>query len=199
MEALHLFKLPFHEPLLVFALLLFIILLSQVLFQKLKLPGMIGLILAGVLIGPNGLHLIEREGSMQLLSSVGLIYIMFLAGLDLDLDKINKSKNRSITFGILTFSIPFILGMLACTYLLGFGLVGSLLISSMFSTHTLVSYPIASRLGITSDDAIPTAVGGTIITDTVVLLLLAIITAGHTGTLDTGFWIRMFISLSIYT
>lgn len=199
MESLHLLKIPFKDPLMVFAILLFIILLSQILFQKLKLPGMIGLILSGVLIGENGLHLIEREGSMHLLSSVGLIYIMFLAGLDLDLDKINKSRHRSVTFGMLTFIIPFSLGMVLCLYLLNFSFTGSLLVSSMFSTHTLVSYPIASRLGITRDDSVPIAVGGTIITDTIVLLLLAVITASHSGSLDSAFWIRMLISLSLYS
>jgi Kef-type K+ transport system membrane component KefB len=197
MLTLH-FGLPLKDPVLIFSVVLFIILMAPIILRKFRIPSIIGLIIAGVAVGPYGFHLIERDSSIQLFGTVGLLYIMFLAGLELDLNEFKRSRNHSLLFGLLTFSFPFMLGIAACIYFLHFSLISSVLISSMFSTHTLVAYPLASKLGITKNQAVAIAVGGTIITDTVVLLILAVITGAAKGTLNQVFWIRLGISLVIF-
>ncbi len=190
---------PFTNPVIIFALVLFIILLAPIILKKFKIPGIVGLIISGMIIGPNGIHLLERDSSIILFGTVGLLYIMFLAGLELDLNDVKKNKNRSLLFGFFTFSIPLSVGFVVCHYFLGYNFIGSLLIASMFSTHTLVAYPIASRLGIIKNQAVAVTVGGTIITDVAVLLVLAIITASSKGVLDLYFWIRLILSLSAFS
>jgi Kef-type K+ transport system membrane component KefB len=192
------FSLPLKDPVLIFSLVLFVILLAPVILRKLRIPSIIGLIIAGVIIGPYGFNLIARDSSIQLFGTVGLLYIMFLAGLELDLNEFKRNRSHSLLFGALTFSLPFLLGITACVYLLHFSLETSILISSMFSTHTLVSYPLASKMGITKNPAVTIAVGGTIITDTVVLLILAVITGAAKGTLSNAFWVKLGISLVIF-
>lgn len=192
------FSLPLKDPVLIFSVVLFIILLAPIVLRKFRIPSIIGLILAGVAIGPHGFNLIARDSSIQLFGTVGLLYIMFLAGLELDLNEFKRSRNHSLLFGALTFSFPFILGIWACHYLLHFSMVSSVLIASMFSTHTLVAYPLASKLGITKNQAVTIAVGGTIITDTVVLLILAVITGSTNGSLNSAFWMKLGISLAVF-
>jgi Kef-type K+ transport system membrane component KefB len=192
------FSLPFKEPVLVFALILFIILISPLLFKKLHMPGIIGLILAGVLIGPHGFNLLQRNSSIVLLGTVGLLYIMFLAGLEIDLNDFKKNRNRSLAFGALTFFIPIIIGTLASYHLLHFSWTSSILLASMFSTHTLVAYPIISKLGITKKEAVTITIGGTIITDTAVLVVLAIITGSATGGLNLAFGFKLGLSLAVF-
>ena len=194
---LHL-SIPLKDPVLIFSVVLFIILLAPIILRKFRIPSIVGLIIAGVAIGPHGFDLIERDSSIQLFGTVGLLYIMFLAGLELDINEFKRNRHRSFLFGALTFSFPFILGITACHYMLGFSLESSILISSMFSTHTLVAYPLASKLGITKNQAVTVAVGGTIITDTVVLVILAVITGAAKGTLDNAFWIKLGISMVIF-
>ncbi len=189
---------PLKEPVLIFSVVLFVILFSPIILSRFKIPGIIGLILAGVALGPNGLHILENDSSFKLFGFVGLLYIMFLAGLDLDLNEFKKNRNKSIVFGILTFAIPLSIGIWVFYYLLGYPILPALLIASMFSTHTLVGYPIVGRLGITKNLAVNIAVGGTIITDTAVLLMLAVITGTVDGNLDSIFWTRMGISITIF-
>lgn len=189
-------SLPFEDPVIIFTLVLVIIVLSPIVFRKLRIPGIIGLILAGVLIGPNGLNLLLRDSSIVLFGTVGLMYIMFLAALEMDMGDFKKSSNKSIVFGMFTFFIPLLMGAVICYYLLGFPLQASILIASMFSTHTLISYPIVSNLGISKDESVTVSVGGTIITDTAVLMVLAVIVASVTGNLGLVFWVRMVISLT---
>lgn len=192
------FSLPLKDPVLIFSLVLFIILLAPIILRKFRIPSIIGLILAGVAIGPYGFNLMERDSSIQLFGTVGLLYIMFLAGLELDLNEFKRNRNRSLLFGALTFSIPFGLGITVCHYFLHLPVISSVLIASMFSTHTLVAYPIASKLGLTRNEAVTIAVGGTIITDTVVLLILAVITGVSKGTIDQAFWIKLGVSLAVF-
>ncbi|NSL88180.1 cation:proton antiporter [Chitinophaga solisilvae] len=190
-------RLPLKDPIPIFSLVLFIILLAPILLRKLRIPSIIGLIIAGMLIGENGFGLIEKN-SIDLFGKAGLLYIMFLAGLELDMAEFFKNRYRSMVFGALTFFIPLLLGYVICTYVLHFNFKATILIASMFATHTLVAYPLASRLGITKNEAVTVAVGGTIITDTAVLLILAIITGAQAGNLNTYFWIRLGISLAIF-
>lgn len=189
-------ELPIKDPILLFSVFLFIILIAPALFRHLRIPGLIGLILAGVVLGPYGLNVISLDGRVELFGKIGLLYIMFLAGLELDLQNAIQNKNKSIVFGILTFIVPILIGFPVCYYFLHFSFITSLVVASMFSTHTLVAYPIVSRMGITRNEAVIIAVGGTIITDTAVLLLLAVITGAHKGDLSMTYWIR-FVGYSI--
>lgn len=191
-------QLPLQDPIITFALVLFVILLAPLVMGKLRIPGIIGLILAGVALGQHGLNVIE-SASIDLFAKAGLLYIMFLAGLELDMNEFRKTRNRSLLFGLLTFSVPFALGYLVCHYLLGYGVQGSILIASMFSTHTLVAYPIASRLGIVRNEAVTVTVGGTIITDTLVLLILAVITGLAQGNSDTAYWLALGGKLILFS
>lgn len=196
---IHHFDRPFQNPVLVFALILFIILISPILLRKLKIPGIIGLIISGVIVGPHGINLIEQNSAVTLFSTIGLLYIMFIAGLELDLKEFQLNKNKSIVFGFLTFALPLIIGFPVCYFILGYGFTASLLISSMFSTHTMVSYPIVSKFGISKNQAVAITVGGTILTDTAVLILLAIILSSNEGGLTLMFWINLIASLTAFS
>lgn len=189
---------PFKEPVIIFSFVLLIILLSPLILNRLRIPAIVGMILAGLVIGPNALHLLERDGAIQLFGTVGLLYIMFLAGLEIDMVDYKKNIRLSSVFGLLTFAIPFGIGFLVCEYILHLDLVPSLITSSMFSTQTLVSYPIVSRFGITRTKPVTITVGGTIITDTLVLLLFSIIINYSTDTNDNTFWLRLLISVAIF-
>lgn len=191
-------NLPIHNPVAEFAILILIALVFPILFKKLKIPGIVGLIIAGVIIGPNGINLINRDESIIMLGSIGLLYIMFIAGLDLDIKKVKANKNYSITFGFSTFFLPLVLGYILTHYILHYDVIPSLIISLMFSTHTLVAYPIAIRLGITQNRSTPTVVGGTIITDTVVIILFGIIMNYYHGLLSVWFWTK-FLTLLLST
>lgn len=198
MTILNGFNFPLKDPIPIFVIVLFIILLAPILLRKLRIPSIIGLILAGMAIGDHGFNLIAK-GSIDLFGKAGLLYIMFLAGLELDMADFRKNRYKSIVFGFFTFIIPLGLGFVLCYYLLHFNLMASLLVSSMFSTHTLVAYPLASRMGITKNEAVTIAVGGTMITDTAVLLILAVITGAVEGQLNQGFWLKLTVSFLLFS
>lgn len=192
------FKLPWTNPVLVFSSILFIILFAPLLLNKIKIPQLIGLIIAGALIGPNGFNMLERDSSVVLFGTVGLLYIMFLAGLEIDMADFKKNSSKSIVFGMYTFVIPMVLGTLSGLYILGFGMATSVLLASMFASHTLIAYPIISKLGVTKNKAVNITVGGTMITDTLALLVLAVVVGMSTGEMTGDFWIRLFVSLVIF-
>lgn len=196
---IHEFKTPLDNPVLIFSLILFIILLSPILLRKIKIPGIIGLIVSGVIIGPFGLNILEQNSAIDLFSTIGLLYIMFIAGLELDLQEFKAHKNKSIIFGFLTFIIPLSIGFPVCYYLLDYNAMASILTSSMFATHTLVAYPIVSSMGISKNPAVAVTVGGTILTDTAVLIILAVVMGSSQGNLDQAFWIRLVLSLAAFT
>ena len=193
-----LLHLPITEPVIVFGLVLFVILTIPMLFTRLRIPGIIGLILSGMVLGPAGFNIIASKGSIELLGTVGLMYLMFLAGLELDMQTFSRSRNKSIVFGGLTFVVPLVIGYIVCIWVLGFNPIASLLIASMFSTHTLISYPIISRFRITKIEPVSVTIGGTIITDTLVLLLLVVITALFKGDLTFFFWIGLTLKTLLY-
>ena len=192
------FSLPLGNPVLIFSLILFIILFAPIILNKFKIPHLIGLIIAGALIGPNGLNLMLRDSSIILFGTVGLLYIMFLAGLEIDMADFKKNSSKSLVFGLLTFIIPMGLGTAAGLYVLNFSLATSVLLASMFASHTLIAYPIVSKLGIAKNKAVNITVGGTMITDTLALLVLAVIAGMSTGELNDEFWIRLGISVVIF-
>ncbi|HBL77560.1 MAG: sodium:proton antiporter [Bacteroidetes bacterium GWF2_42_66] len=193
------FNYPLTNPVLVFSVILFIILLAPIILRKLNIPGIIGLIISGMIIGPYGANILEKNSAVELFSTIGLLYIMFIAGLDLDLNEFKANRNKSFLFGLFTFIIPMSIGFPVCHYLLGYDLNASFLTASMFSTHTLVAYPIVSRLGVSKNQAVAITVGGTILTDTAVLITLAVIIGNSSGSLNQEFWIRLGISLIIFS
>jgi len=196
---MHEFELPLGNPVLIFSLILFIILLSPILLRKLNIPGIIGLIISGVVIGPYGLNILEKNSAIDLFSTIGLLYIMFIAGLELDMNQFKSNRNKSLLFGFFTFFFPLTIGFPVCYYFLGYDFNASFLTASMFATHTLVAYPIVSKLGISKNQAVAVTVGGTILTDTAVLIILAVIMGNTEGNLNQAFWIRLGVSLAIFS
>ena len=191
-------SLPLKNPVIIFSVVLFIILFAPIVFNRIKVPHIIGLIISGMIVGPYGLNLLSRDSSIVLFGTVGLLYIMFLAGLEIDLAEFRKNRNKIIVFGLTTFLLPLITGTLASYYILGYGFLSSLLLASMFSTHTLVSYPIASKYGVTRNRAINMTVGGTMITDILALLILAGVAGMSKGDVSPAFWFRLGFSFIIF-
>jgi Kef-type K+ transport system membrane component KefB len=191
--------LPFNEPVIVFTILITIILLAPIVFKKFRIPGIVGLIISGMIIGPNGMNLVVSGESIKLLSTAGLLYLMFLVGLELNTRDLLHNRNKSLTFGALTFFVPFIFGFILAYFILSYNVLASLLTAIIFSTHTLIAYPIASRLGIIKSDAVTVTIGGTIITDTAALILLAFISAAIDDSYSFVFWIRIVLSISVFS
>ena len=192
-------SLPITNPTVQFLILFVIVLLAPILFNKIRIPSLIGLIIAGAVIGPYGIGLMLRDSNMIMLGNAGLLYIMFLAGIEIDVAEFKKNSAKSLVFGMLTFSIPMLIGTFAGLYLLNLSLVSSILLASMFASHTLVAYPIISKLGAGKNRAVTVAVGGTMITDTLSLLVLAVIISMNAGEVGPAFWTRMTLSLIVFS
>jgi Kef-type K+ transport system membrane component KefB/mannitol/fructose-specific phosphotransferase system IIA component (Ntr-type)/nucleotide-binding universal stress UspA family protein len=190
-------SLPINDPVLIFALAMGIFLLAPVIFERARIPGIIGLIVFGTLVGPHVLNLLERDFTFELLGQVGLLYLVFLAGLELDLNRFNEYRSRSIAFGFLSFGIPMALSVVVMP-MLGFGLPAALLVGAIIGSHTLLAYPVASRLGIVKNPAIIIVIGGTLVTDTLALTVLAVVAGSLAGELDPAFWVRLFGILALY-
>ena len=190
--------LPLTDPVLKFLLILVIILAAPLLLNKLRIPHLLGLIIAGAIIGPNGFNLVLRDSSIILSGTAGLLYIMFLAGLEIDLGDFKKNKWKSLTFGMYTFLVPMALGTLVGLYVLNFSMLTSILLASMFASHTLIAYPIISKLGITKDKAVGITVGGTMITDTLARLVLTVIVEMAVGEVDDWFWYRLGAAIILF-
>ncbi|HUC80569.1 MAG TPA: cation:proton antiporter, partial [Flavisolibacter sp.] len=191
-------SLPFKNPVVIFSLVLFIILFAPILFNRIKVPHIIGLILAGVIVGPYGTNLLLRDSSIVLFGTVGLLYIMFTAGLEIDLEEFRKNRVKSLVFGLATFAIPMVFGVLTAYYVLQFSFPSSMLLGSMMASHTLLAYPIASKYGIARIRSVTLSIGGTIITDILALLVLAGITGMTRGDIGTAFWLQLGISTIIF-
>lgn len=191
--------LPIEDPLLKFLIELIIILCIPLLLNKIKIPHLLGLIIAGAVIGPNGFGVLSRDSSVVVTGTTGLLYIMFLAGLEIDMGDFKKNKWKSITFSIYTFAAPFIMGFIGGYYILHFSLLTSVLFASLFSSHTLVVYPMISGMGISKNLAVNITVGGTMITDVLSLLVLAVVVGMSQGEVGTAFWIKLSVSMILFT
>lgn len=189
------FTLPLTDPILKFLIILLIILAAPLILNRLRVPHLLGLIIAGAVIGPYGFNLVLRDSSIILSGTAGLLYIMFLAGLEIDMGDFKKNSTKSLIFGMFTFCIPMALGTVVGYWVLQFSIESSILLASMFASHTLIAYPIVSRLGISKNPAVSITVGGTMITDVLALLVLAIIVGMVTGNADAAFWWRMGASI----
>ena len=180
--------LPITDPTWIFFLVLMIILFAPILLGRLRIPHIIGMILAGVVVGKYGFNILERDSSFELFGKVGIYYIMFLAGLEMDLENLKKNMSRAVVFGVLTFCIPFAVGMWTGMSLLDFGVGTSVLLSCILASHTLVAYPIVGRYGMSRHDSVSISIGGTMFALTVSLFVLAGISGLYRGELDSGSW-----------
>ncbi len=161
------------QPVPIFLTVMAIILLTPLLLGRLKIPQVIGLILAGVAVGPHGFNLLARDMSFEVFGQVGILYLMFLAGLEIDMYHLKKNLRKGLCFGFLTFLIPLLLGAAVAAVWLGLRPLTALLLASMFSAHTLIAYPIVSRFGLTKAPSVVIAIAGTIVTVLGSLIVLA--------------------------
>ncbi|MBS0000935.1 MAG: cation:proton antiporter [Cyclobacteriaceae bacterium] len=191
--------LPLTNPILKFLLILVIILLAPIILNKIKLPHLLGLIVAGAVIGPHGFNLITRDSSIILSGTAGLLYIMFIAGLEIDLADFRKNAAKSTLLGLYGFFIPMVLGTVTGIYLLNYSVLTSILLASMFASHTLITYPIVSKLGIAKNKAVNITVGSTLITNVLALLVLAVIVGMTTGKIDQYFALRLSASFLVFS
>ena len=187
---------PIEDPILKFLLIMAIILGTPLILNKLKIPYLLGLIIAGAVIGPHGLNLVLRDSSIILSGSAGMLYILFTAGLEMDMADFKQSSVRSLAFGLYTYIFPMLFGVISGYGILGYSLPSSLLLGALFASQTLIAYPIISKLGITRDKAVTIAVGGTIIVDILALVTLTVVTGLATGSTDTTFWYRLGASIA---
>jgi len=153
-----------------------ILLIGPVFFERIRIPSIVGLLLSGVIIGPHGFNLLSPDMEFSVLSTMGLMYLMFLAGLEIDLIDFIENKKKSIVIGLLSFFVPFVTGYLVSYYILDYGIAGSWLIGAMLSSHTLISYPLLGRLGIVNKSIVTIVVGATIIADILALISMELIT-----------------------
>lgn len=187
------------EPSFSFAILLLVILVIPLLFEKLKLPGLLGLLVAGVCLGENGLKLLDSESQMMVfLSDLGLLCLMFVAGLEIDMEQFHKIKQRSGVFGTFTFSIPLITGTIVGR-IFNFDWNSSILIGSLLASHSLMTYPIIRRLGVVSNEAVTVTLGGTIFTDIGALIVLAICIGVGSGNFTFVKLLSLLGLLTVYT
>ena len=200
MEKIHeLFSLPLTNNVVLFTVVLAIILIIPLFTKRFRIPQVIGLILSGMLIGPHALNLIDNQGAFSLLSTIGLLYIMFTAGLELDIHQFNANRRRSIGYAFLSMMCP--IAVIFPIAYFGFDMppLAAFLTGCMFSTHTLIAYPAVSRYGVSHDVSVAVTVGGTIIVDAVVLILLAVLMGLAVGNLTLQFWIGLAISLALFS
>ena len=192
--------LPIEDPIIIFTIVCLIILFAPLILKRFRLPGILGFMVAGILIGPEGFNILALGPGSHILifGTVGLIYIMFFSGLEMNVSDFRRSSKKSLLFGFLTFIIPQTVGTIACMTILGLGIVPSILLSSVFSSHTLLSYPIASKLGLKNNEAVLVTIGGTLITNMVALTILAVVSSSTRGDMSAMFLIQMLVSFAIF-
>lgn len=189
---------PITDPTLTFFVVLLIILLAPIIMGKLRIPHIIGMVLAGVVVGKYGLNILVRDNSFELFGRVGLYYIMFLAALEMDVESIRKNRNRLLIFALLTFTVPLLLTYFMGIHLLNYGITASLLLGCIMASNTLVAYPIVSRYGLQRKPSVTLSVGSSIISLIFSLILLAAIVASNKGEGSIGFWLFFVSKFVIY-
>lgn len=187
--------LPVTDPTWIFLLVLLIILFAPMLLNKLRIPHIIGMILAGLVIGEHGFNILVRDSSFELFGKVGLYYIMFLAGLEMNMGDFKKNRGKAVMLGLLAFVIPIGIGLVTNMMLLKYSLVTSILLASMYASHTLVAYPIVIRYGVSRHRSVSIAVGGTAVTDTLTLLVLAVVGGLFKGESGGLFWLWLVVKV----
>ena len=191
-------EVPLLPPLARFAVVMLILFTIPPLCQRVRLPGVVGLLATGVLIGPYGLHFAPRNAEVaEFFAQIGKLLLMFFVGLEIDLAQFNRTRNRSMGFGLLTFTLPLAAGLLV-GHIAGYPLVGALLIGSLLASHTLIAYPIVERLGKLRNDAVTVTIGATVLTDIASLLVLAVCIPIHKSGFSFGTFGLQLLQLAVY-
>ena len=188
-------KLPITDPTWIFLLVLLIILFAPILLNRLRIPHIIGMILAGLVIGEHGFNILARDSSFELFGKVGLYYIMFLAGLEMNMADFKQNRGKAVMLGLLAFIIPIMIGLVVNMTFLKYSLITSVLLASMYASHTLVAYPIVIRYGVSRHRSVSIAVGGTAVTDTLTLLVLAVVGGMFKGESGGLFWVWLVVKV----
>lgn len=186
------------DPSWIFFLVLVIILFAPIFLRRLRIPHIIGLMLAGMIIGPYGFHVIDRDRSFEIFGQVGIYYIMFLAALELDMGSVEKYGRKGLQFGMLTFLIPLVLGIVTSHYLLSFPINTSILLGCLFASHTLVAYPIVGRFGLGRHRSVVISVVATAIAIFLALLIVTITVSQLNPDTDSTFWLLFFVKCLLY-
>ena len=186
-------QLPVTDPVLIVAITMGILLVGPLLFERLKIPGLVGLIALGAVAGPSVTGLLERDATFILLGTLGLLYLMFMAGVTLDLAEFNRQRRTAVLFGMLSFALPMALALTLAPSLLGYGLPAAALLGSIVGSHTLLALPLAGRLGISKNKAVVVATGATLVTDLLSLLVLAVVQGVSSGDADAAFWLAFVV------
>ena len=189
---------PITDPTLIFFVVLLIVLFAPIIMGKLRIPHIIGMVLAGIIIGKYGLNILERDSSFELFGRVGLYYIMFLAALEMDMEGMKKNKSRLLIYGLLTCFVPFTLTYLMSIHLLHYSTKASLLLSCIMASNTLIAYPIVSRFGLQQKPSVTLSVGSSMLSLLIALVILAGLVASfseHDGVL---FWIFFATKFAAY-
>jgi Kef-type K+ transport system membrane component KefB/nucleotide-binding universal stress UspA family protein len=184
------------DPLAIFLTIMAVLLITPLVSEWIHLPGIVGLIIGGMLIGPYGFNWIQTSSSIEMLSTIGLLYLMFSAGLEVDLHLFKRVRNRAFVFGILTYAVPQLVGLAFGRYL-GLSWLGSVLLGSAFSSHTLIAFPVLTRFGIVRNEAVSVTVGATVFTDIAAFLVLAVILGLQGGDFSSSHLIKLFGELGI--
>lgn len=193
------FSLPLQQPVAIFLLVLVIILLSPIVFKALKIPHIVGMIIAGVAVGPHGLNLLARDASFEIFGQVGILYLMFLAAVEIDMFNLKQNARKGLWFGLLTFAIPMAAGILTSVAALGVGWLSAALIASMYASHTLISYPIITRFGLQNSKSVVIAVSATIVAVMLALVVLAEVVAIKTeGSFQWADITRLLLLMTAY-
>ena len=191
-------ELPIVAPALTFAVVMGLVLVVPFVAERAKVPGVVGLILAGALVGPHGLGLFERTGAFELLGGVGLLYLMFTAGLSIDLQQFARVRRQSLAFGAASFFVPQLAAVLLAGPVLGYDLWTALLLGSIVGSHTLVAYPVVARLGLARSTAVTLTMGATMVTDVLSLVALAIVQANVDGGGGIAFWLQFLVGVALF-
>jgi Kef-type K+ transport system membrane component KefB/nucleotide-binding universal stress UspA family protein len=188
----------FAEPVGIFLIIIAVVLVTPLLSERVRLPGIVGIILGGMLIGEHGFQLLHEGSEIEFLAAIGLLYLMFTAGMEVDLEQFNRVKGRAAVFGAITFLCPQLLGMLL-GWALGMSWLGAVLLGSAFASHTLIAFPILSRLGMTRNEAVSITVGATVLTDIAAFVVLAVVLGVQDGDLRVGYFVRLLLLLALFT
>ncbi|MGN0224395.1 MAG: cation:proton antiporter [Muribaculaceae bacterium] len=187
------------HPIPIFFIVMLIILLGPLLLNRLRIPHIIGMIVAGVVIGPFGCDVLHNDESFRIFGQVGLLYLMFLAGLEIDMYHLRLNLRRGLFFGLLTLAVPLAAGILTAMYVQKLDLAASLLLGAMYAAHTLIAYPVAARYGITRAPAVVIAVVGTIIAVIGSLMVIALaVSIGHDGSADLSDILLLLLRMALW-
>lgn len=189
---------PIADPTLIFFVVLCIILFAPIIMGKLRIPHIIGMVLAGVIVGQFGFNILERDSSFELFGKVGLYYIMFLAGLEIDMKGLKSNVVKISMFGLLTFFVPFLMVFVGCHFMLGYSALASTLLGSILGSNTLIAYPIICKYGLQKHNSATMCVGASMISLTFALVVLAAIVGSFNGGTGVDFWIIFVLKIAVF-